>query len=167
MAESNGRINLDERPGAGGGASVPGFGWRSTGDCSAKADMIRGNWESNALNQTFFSPENVQIVQNGIRRKVYDDSKGEFLIDPQSADELLIVMRSMYLTYGRNEPEKIVEQITDLNKHVVEWCAPRILSEVSMYRTYRKDIQTLPVPMSHPVNISGAGTKSKPLPKFF
>lgn len=167
MAESNGRINLDERPGAGGGTSVPGFGWRSTGDCSAKADMIRGNWEPNALNQNFFSPENVQIIQNGVRRKVYDDSKSEILIDPQSADELLIVMRSMYLTYGRNEPVRIVEQITELNKHVVEWCAPRILSEVSMYKTYRKDIQTLPVPMSHPVNISGAGTKSKPLPKFF
>ena len=112
MAHMNGRVNLEEGPGQ---THIPGFAWRTTGDEAAKSDMIRGNWEPNALNQTFFSPPNVQIIQNLIRKRVYDESNGQ-VIDPQSTDELLIVMRSMYLTYGRNEPIKIREQIEELNK---------------------------------------------------
>jgi len=165
MAQHNGRINFDTSPGSGSTATIPGFGWRSTGDEAAKSDMIRGNWEPNALNQLFFSPANVQIVQNAIRKRVYDDTQE--IIDPQSTDELLIVMRSTYLTYGRNEPENIRGQIEELNKRVADWSVPKIVSEMSMFRTYKKDISTMPVPLSHPVNISQSGTKSKPLPKFF
>jgi len=165
MSHSNGRVNLeDDRPGQ--QPVVPGFDWRTTGDEAAKADMIRGNWEPNPLNQTFFSPPNVQIIQNLIRKRVYDETDGQ-IIDPQSTDELLIIMRSMYLTYGRNEPIRVREQIEELNKRVADWCVPKIVSEISMYLTYRKDVSTLPVPLSHPVNISGAGTKSKPFTKFF
>ena len=164
---NNGRVSFEERPGAGGEAALPGFGWRTTGDQLAKADMIRGNWESNPLNQTFFSPENVQIVQNLIRKRVYDESNGKYIIDPQSTDELLIVMRSMYLTYGKNQPTRIREQIEDLNRLVADWSVPKIISEISMYETYRRDASTMPVPLSHPVNISNAGTRSKPLPMFF
>jgi hypothetical protein len=167
MAESNGRISLEQRPGAGGTTNVPGFGWRTKGDEAAKADMIRGNWEPNALNQTFFSPENVQIIQNLIRKRVYDESEDNSVIDPQSTDELLIVMRSMYLTYGRNEPIKIKEQIMELNNRVAEWAVPRIISEISMYKTYIHDATNMPVPLSHPINISSSGTKSKPFTNFF
>ena len=165
MSQNNGRISFEERPGAGGSGAAPGFGWRTTGDEAAKSDMIRGNWEPNALNQTFFSPENVQIVQNLIRKRVFDDSKQ--IIDPQSTDELLIVMRSMYLTYGRNEENNIKGQIEELNKRVADWSVPKIVSEISMYLTYRKDASTMPVPLAHPVNISSSGTKSKPFPNFF
>jgi hypothetical protein len=163
--QSNGRVSLEQRPGAGGTPNLPGFGWRVQGDEAAKADMIRGNWEPNALNQTFFSPANVQIIQNLIRKRVFDESTN--VIDPQSTDELLIVMRSTYLTYGRNEPTKIREQIEELNNRVANWAVPRIVSEISMYKTYIHDATTLPVPMSHPVNISASGTKSKPFTNFF
>jgi hypothetical protein len=162
---NNGRISLEERPGSGGTASLPGFGWRVQGDEAAKSDMIRGNWEPNALNQTFFSPANVQIIQNLIRRRVYDQSSN--VIDPQSTDDLLIVMRAMYLTYGRNEPIKIREQIEELNGRVADWSVPRIVSEISMYKTYIHDATNMPVPLSHPVNISASGTKSKPFTNFF
>ena len=165
---NNGRISFEERPGAGGStAAVAGFGWRSTGDEAAKADMIRGNWEPNALNQNFFSPENVQIIQNLIRKTVFDESPTRDIIDPQSTDDLLIIMRSMYLTYGRNEPYNIAGQIQELNQRVSDWSVPKIISEISMYKTYRKDASTLPVPMERPVNISPAGTKTKPFTNFF
>lgn len=164
MTEQNGRVNFNASPGENIN-QVQGFGWRTTGDTSAKSDMIRGNWEPNDLNQTFFSPPNVQIVQNLIRKMVYDETQQ--IIDPQSSDELLIVMRSMYLSYGRNEAEKIRQQIEELNKRVADWAVPRIVSEISMYLTYRKDASTMPVPLSHPVNISSSGTKSKPFTNFF
>jgi hypothetical protein len=163
--KNNGRISFEERPGSGGAGAIPGFGWRTKGDETAKADMIRGNWEPNQLNQTFFSPANVQIVQNLIRKQVFDQTQQ--VIDPQSTDELLIIMRSMYLTYGRNEPDNVRGQIEELNKRVADWSVPKIVSEISMYLTYRKDASSMPVPLSHPVNISNAGTKSKPFPNFF
>jgi hypothetical protein len=107
------------------------------------------------------------IVQNKIRREVYDRSKGEFLVDAQSADELMIVMRSMYLQYGKNLPDHISEQITELNQIVADWCVPKILAEASMHRSYLRDIQQLPVPMSHPVLLTKAGSKSEEFRGFF
>jgi hypothetical protein len=59
------------------------------------------------------------------------------------------------------------EQIEDLNERVAVWCVPKILAEVSMYKTYTKDISSMPVPLSHPVNQSSAGTKSLPFKEFF
>jgi hypothetical protein len=45
---------------------------------------------------------------------------------------------------------------------VVQWAAPRILSEIQQYNYYLNDISHLPVPMEQPVSMSSAGTKSLP-----
>ena len=163
MEASPGRVNLN----AAGDADVsrlPGFAYATTAPSNAGTEGIRGNREANILNQTFFSPANFQIVQNGIRRSVYEKS-GE-IIDPVSSDDLFIVMRAIYLQYGRNLPTQIKEQISDLNDRVVAWCVPKIVAEVSMYKTYAKDISTLPTPLSHPVNLSSAGSKSLPFKPY-
>jgi hypothetical protein len=164
----NGRMNLTQRSSVSGSAdALPGFGYRTDVAASAADDMIRGNMSSNLLNSTFFSAANVQIVQNKLRRDVYDRSHGEFLIDEQSVDELMIVMRSMYLQYGKNQPTDIAGQIVELNQLVVEWCVPKILAECSMHKTYLHDIQNLPVPLAHPVLLTRTGTKSATFDRFF
>jgi hypothetical protein len=117
------------------------------------------------LNQTYFSKENFQIIQNAIRRTVYEKSGN--VIDPVSTDDLFMVMRAMFLQYSRNLPDQIPSQIQELNERVIFWCVPKILAEVSMYKTYTHDISTLPVPMSHPVNQSNAGTRSLPFKPYF
>jgi hypothetical protein len=163
MEASPGRVNLN----AAGGADVsrlPGFSYATNAPSNAGVEGIRGNREANVLNQAFFSPANFQIIQNAIRRGVYEKS-GE-IIDPVSSDDLFIVMRAIYLQYGRNLPTQIKEQIEDLNARVVAWCMPKIVSEVSMFKTYAKDISTLPTPMSHPVNLSSAGSKSLPFKPY-
>jgi len=163
---NNGRVNFG-RAGVTSALQLPGFDYRKESVASEADDAIRGNVMANPLNQTFFSPANVRIIQNKLRRDVYDRSKGEFLIDDQSVDELLIVMRAMYLQYGKNQPERIREQIMELNQIVTDWCIPKILSECSMHKTYLHDIQNLPVPMEQPVHISQKGTKSGTLDRFF
>jgi len=160
---SSGRVNLSADNGNE-VSRLPGFAY-STKATTATNDGIRGNFEKTALNQAYFSPQNFQIVQNGIRATVYNKS-GQ-IIDPVSTDDLFIVMRAIFLQYGRNIPTGIPDQIAELNERVVAWCVPKILAEVSMYRTYVKDISTLPVPMSHPVNISEAGTRTLPFKPFF
>jgi hypothetical protein len=163
---NNGRVNLG-RDGPSSASQFPGFDYRQATTQSEADDAIRGNVTSTPLNQAFFSPANVEIVQNKLRREVYDRSKGEFLIDRQSVDELLIVMRAMYLQYGKNQPTHIKEQITELNQIVADWCVPKIVAECSMHKTYLHDIQNLPVPLSQPVFVTQKGTKSGTFDRFF
>jgi len=163
---NNGRVNFG-REGVTPASQLPGFGYRTKTAASEADDAIRGNVTANPLNQAFFSPPNVQIIQNQMRKGVFDRSSGEFLIDDQSVDELMIVMRAMYLQYGKNQPDHVTEQIVELNKIVTDWCVPRILSECSMHKTYLHDIQHLPVPLQQPVHLSQKGTKSGTLDRFF
>jgi len=163
---SPGRINLSAAAGTETQVSrLAGFAYSKEPVQSATQDGIRGNFEKTPLNQAYFSAANFQIVQNGIRAQVH--AKSREIIDPVSNDDLFIVMRAIFLQYGRNIPTGIPNQIAELNERVVTWCVPKILAEVSMYRTYVKDISTLPVPFAHPVNISEAGTKSLPFKPFF
>jgi hypothetical protein len=144
---------------------LPGFRYSNDTPTTAVVDGIRGNWEPNLLNQTFFSPANFQILQNKIRYSVY--SKTGKVIDPVSSDDLFMVMRAIYLQYGRNLPTNIREQIEELNEHVAVACIPTIVSEISMFATYIRDISSMPLPMEHPVSLSSAGTKSLPFKPFF
>jgi hypothetical protein len=163
---NNGRVNFG-REGVSSANQLPGFGYRTKVADSEADDAIRGNVLPNDLNRAFFSGGNVQILQNKIRRGVYDRSRGEFLIDDQSVEELLIVMRAMYLQYGKNLPTRITQQIEELNQICADWAVPKILSECSMYKTYLHDIQNLPVPLSQPVQMSVKGTRSGTLDRFF
>jgi len=163
----NGRVNLGDRKGASSADKLPGFDYRVKVVESEAGDAIRGNVMATPLNQAFFSPANVQIIQNRIRREVHERSKGEFLIDEQSVDELLTVMRAMYLQYGKNQPTNIRGQIEELNTIVADWSVPRIVSECSMHKTYLHDIQHMPIPLAQPVLETRAGTKSASFDRFF
>lgn len=168
---SNGRVNLSLResaaPGSGTGDFNKAFQYRTTIAVSETDDAIRGNLQATPLNTAYFSPANVKIVQNKIRKEVYDRSGGEYLIDEQNADELFTVMRAMYLQYCRNLPDHIPEQIASLNQCVADWCVPKIISECSMHKTYLNDIQKLPVPLENPVLLTRTGTKTAQFDRFF
>ena len=161
--KSPGRVNLESLGAA--QANLPGFSYSTTAPSNAGVGGIRGNLERSVLNQAYFSAANFQIIQNAIRYTVFQKS-GE-KIDPVGSDDLFMIMRALYLQYGRNLPTQIPEQIAELNDRVTAWCIPKILAEVSMYRTYLKDISTLPEPLAHPVLQTTAGTKSLPYKPFF
>ena len=88
------------------------------------------------------------------------------MIDKQSADELKIIMRAIYLQYARNLPKDVPAQIEDLNTKVIDWSVPHILSAVDHYHFYINDISHLPIPMPQPQNLSSAGTRSLPANPF-
>jgi hypothetical protein len=160
--QSPGRVSIAEGEG---NIQVPGLDYPTTAPSNAASGGIRGNLERSVLNQAYFSAANFSILQNKIRRAVYDKS-GE-IIDPVGTDDLFMVMRAIYLWYGRNLDEDIPGQIAELDERVSAWCVPKILAEISMYKTYLKDISTLPIPIEQPVNQSSAGTKSLPFKPFF
>jgi hypothetical protein len=161
----NGRVNLavPPAPGAGGLQSLPGFSHMTTAEPNFMDDMLRGNFTPTAVAKAFFTPRNAAALQEGIRREVYTRSgPKKYVIDDQDIDELKMIMRAMYLQYGKNNEFDVEGQVRDLNKIVVDWAAPRILSEIDQYMYYLDDISHLPVPMAQPMNMSSAGTRSLP-----
>ena len=163
----NGRVSFEETKSASGITTIPGFTYSTAAPASAGADAVRGNLQITPLNSAFFSPSNIEIIQNKIRYEVYIKSGNKHIIDKQSTDDILIVMRSMYYQYGKNLPDHIKEQVEELNQIVSNWCVPKILAEIDMYYQYRKDITTMPVPLAHPVLLNSAGTRSLPFKPFF
>ena len=119
--------------------------------CVTFRNPTEGLWTSDSLSNAFFSQQNIQIIQNGIRAGVYRRSNDQYVIGPQDCDSLKIVMRSVFLQNSANQPNNITQQIAQLNKIVLEYCIQQVYSEAQGYMKYINDASTLVVPISHPV----------------
>lgn len=113
-------------------------------------DPLTGVWEDNILANAFFSAENIQILQNGLRAGVYEMSEKKFIIAPQNVDTLKIIMRSIYLQYAEHDLNNVKKEITKLNRLVLNYCIPTVFSEAVGYQKYRLDQSTLVVPLELP-----------------
>ena len=111
----------------------------------------------NSLSRTFFSNDNVERIQLQIINEVSKQFQKQ--IAKQSYQELQIIMKSMYLQYGRNLPDDIEGQVIILNKYVVDECVRIIGPNVLQYNKYIEDI-TSPIPvMPRSQNVSNKGYK--------
>ena len=119
--------------------------------CATFRNPTEGLWDSNVLSDAFFSLQNIQIIQNGIRAGVYKMSNGQYVIGPQDCDSLKIIMRSVFLQYSANQPNNFTKQIEELNKIVLNYSTQQVYSEAQGYMKYIDDASTLVVPISHPV----------------
>lgn len=119
--------------------------------CVTFRNPVEGIWNENVLSQAFFSRENIQIIQNGIRAGIYHKSNGQYVIGPQDCDSLKVIMRSVFLQHSANLPNNITNQIEELNKIVLNYCIQQVYSEAQGYVKYLDDASTLVVPIAHPV----------------
>ncbi len=119
--------------------------------CVTFRNPTEGLWTDTYLSQAFFSQQNIQILQNGIRAGVYQKSNGQYTIAPQDCDSLKIVMRSVYLQNAANQPNNITQQVAELNKIVLNYCIQQVYSEAQGYLKYIDDASTLVVPIAHPI----------------
>jgi hypothetical protein len=122
--------------------------------CVTYRNATEGLWDSTSLSKAFFSQQNIQILQNGIRAGVYQRSNGQYVIGPQDCDSLKIIMRSVFLQHAANQPNNIAQQISELNKIVLNYCIQQVYSEAQGYMKYVDDVSTLVVPIAHPVQAS-------------
>ena len=122
--------------------------------CVTFRNATEGLWDQTTLSQIFFSQQNIQIIQNGIRAGVYHKSNGQYTIGQQDCDSLKIIMRSVFLQYSANQPNNISQQIKELNKIVLNYCIQQVYSEAQGYMKYIDDASTLVVPIAHPVQAS-------------
>ena len=135
-------------------------------ECSSFRDAMTGNWDNTLLSDTFFSSQNIKILQNGIRAGVYKKSNGNYIIGEQSYDELKIVMRSIFLQNSKNLATNIAEQIEELNNIVLKYTINQVYGEADGYMKYIIDASTLVVPLAMPI-LSYSNDKQLELKKWF
>lgn len=126
---------------------------------SYQSRLLEGIVEKTPLSNAFFSSLNIARLQNLIRYRVFKESG--LIIGKQSETDLVIIMRATYLQNGRNDPTmSIASQVATLNHIVGNYAVPNITSKAQQYLGYIQDIEQNPVPITHPVNVSNAGTRT-------
>ena len=111
-------------------------------------EALNGGWEKNLLSDVFFCKENITIIQNGIRKGIYDST--EKIIDTQPEDQIKIIMRSIYLQNAKNIADDISYQVEQLNSQVIRECMCKIITELTSYLKYKHDISNMAVPIDRP-----------------
>lgn len=118
--------------------------------CVTYRTPLEGIQEDNMLSNLFFSAQNMQIIQNGIKAGVYKKSNGKYILPNQNVDSLKIIMRSRYLEYASYNPDRITEEIERLNKLIIDYCVPLLYSESVAYEKYCADQSSLVIPLALP-----------------
>ena len=117
-------------------------------------NVLTGTFERSRLSDAYFSQKNIEIIQNSLRKGVYDKSNGKILIDKQPPDQIVSVMRSMFFQHSKNLDSNIPQQIQELNNYVLNFCVPNVLNEAVAYLKYKDDSSRMHMPMSAPIHSS-------------
>lgn len=125
-------------------------------------DATKGDWNETNLSRAFFSRENVQILQNGIKAGVYKLSNRQYVIASQNVDTIHIIMRSIFMQSAIHLETNITKQITQLNQLVIDYAVPQVYSSLISHNKYIRDASTLPEPIAPPKLMR----QSKQLPKL-
>jgi hypothetical protein len=119
----------------------------------------------------FMSTSNCDHLHKAIIQGVKDASRGEYIIGRQSHPELIQIMRAVYLEHSCHLPDKITEQVGGLNRRVLEYAVPQIVSEVRSHRRYLVDRdQSKRADRPKTVMVSKAGQRTEteaPMRSFF
>tara|TARA_Y100000389_G_C17308048_1_gene436466 strand:- start:66 stop:458 length:393 start_codon:yes stop_codon:yes gene_type:complete len=123
-------------------------------------NSLQGIQSSSPLSEYFFSRCNMKTINDEIRYRVWLESKRQYKIGNQDESQLQMIMRSIYLQEALNQPDNIEKQVLELNKSVIAYAIPRIMTEVKQHVTYNEDIQKERQIMPHSVNPSIKGFKN-------
>jgi hypothetical protein len=96
-------------------------------------NVLAGNFIRSPLSDSYFSKQNIQNIQNGIKQGVYNKSQRRIAVDDQPEDQIVTVMRSMYLQYSKNLDTNIQEQVNNLNSRVLNFCVNNVFNEAVAY----------------------------------
>ena len=162
MNDPNGRVNI-----LGDNTQYQFTLFENPGQPTTYNDAMTGNWKDSLLSKAYFSRENIQIIQNGIRAGVYKVSKGRYNVAPQDETNLKIVMRSIFLQNAKNDARPIPQQISELNNLVLAYCIKNVCGEATAYIKYKHDVSTLAVPEARPAFVSVKGDKQLELKPWF
>jgi len=153
----NGRVNIS-KPSS---LEIPSFHKQEKMDNSTfYAEAVQGHFTPNPVSNLFFSCNNIDVLQDGLRYKIYQITNGKHVIGRQSEQDMKVIMRSIFLQYAKNLPQDVVGQVRELNGLVLEWTVKEVLSNLKQYDKYRQDVSTLPMPMARAPLMTSKGSRS-------
>lgn len=159
---TNGRVNILKTA----NIDIPSYQRTQVDNQKYYSEALVGGFDPTPVSNLFFSCNNIDVLQDGIRYAVHKRTNGKYTIGRQSDHDLKIVMRSMYLQYGRNLPNNVVEQVRELNGKVLEWTVNEVLSNLKQYEVYRKDASTMPNVMEYGPLVTQKGSKTLEIKRF-
>jgi len=109
------------------------------------------------LNTLFFSEFNQQLLQQAIRQQFYN--KYNLKIDYQDKDDLIALMRAMFIGNSANPYGDVCVQVKFINEKVIDHAVSQMSTSVSQFYGYIRDINTPIKPNPLPVDTGTYGTK--------
>ena len=125
-------------------------------------DILKTTVERTPISDFFFGSRNINHLQGLLIKLVKDKSNGLYHISRQNDNELLIIMRSIYLQYAKHLPfeiQSLETQVCELNRQVIIYAFPKIMSSIQQYLSYIRDHGSNTRPIDHGEFISSAGTR--------
>lgn len=134
--------------------------------------MFKNLYGETPLTFLFFSDKNINNIQNLLRMNVHKESG--YTIDNQSVNELMIIMRSIFLEYSLHPPlidekmsddekqilfKKYTNEVARLNQIVISEIVPKVISQIQQYVDYLRDASQQPYHMDSPKNESVKGQR--------
>lgn len=134
--------------------------------------LFKNLYGETLLTFLFFSKKNIDNIQDILKFVVHRETS--YIIDNQSVNELLIIMRALFLEYSLH-PKLITEEMSEkersellkkytaevarLNMIVINQVVPKIISQIQQYVDYLRDASEQPYYMDKPKNDSVKGQK--------
>ena len=125
-------------------------------------DILKAQITRNPVSDMFFSHVNMKHLKKLICKRVYQESNGKYKLseEAQSDNDLLTIMRSIYLDHAKHLPDQIREQVGELNYHVMIDLVPRVMKNAQQHLSYIRDHSQQPLPMDRPTYVASAGTRT-------
>lgn len=118
--------------------------------------------EQSELPDTFFSDENIELINKQLILSIFKKTNGQFKIAYQSKQSLEIVMRYVFIEHAKHLPYGIVGQIQELNCRVVGEILPGIITQITQRIEYLKTINEPRQLIPLPINVNGGTRQNLP-----
>lgn len=138
---------------------IPAYQRTNVDNRTFSSEATVGQVQKTPLSDLYFCADNINILQDAIRYRVWVETDQKYVIGRQSDTELKIVMRSIFYQHAMHKASDVVGQVRELNTKVLEWVVPEVVSNLKQYEVYRKDASTLPVPMERAQLSTAKGTR--------
>lgn len=129
---------------------------------------IEGISERTIMSDIFLSEKNINLIQLKIINII--NSKYKYKISKQSKNELIIIMRSVYLNNATNNylnKQDIKNELNKLNNLVISYCVKNIVNNIRSHELYLKKINNDLIPINLPTSTNVKGDKQLELKSFF
>ena len=137
-------------------------------DKNFQKTAIEGVTERNIISDLFLSEKNINLIQLKIINFIRE--KYNYTISKQSKNELLIIMRSIYLnncTNNFSNKNEIKKELKKLNDLVINYSTNNIIKNIKSYELYLDKINNDLNPIDLPKPTTVKGDKILELKPFF